>query len=33
VRLSVMDKIGKKFSFVRSPIVILEPRPAALPGE
>jgi len=33
VQLSVVDEIGKKFSFVRSPIVILEPRPAAPPAE
>jgi hypothetical protein len=29
VQLSVVDEIGKKFTFVRSPIVILEPRPRA----
>jgi len=28
VQLSVVDEIGKKFAFVRAPIVILEPRAA-----
>jgi len=33
VQLSVVDEIGRKFAFVRAPIVILEARPAAPPAE
>ena len=32
VQLTVVDELGKKFAFVRAPIVILERRPKAAPA-
>jgi len=32
VQLSVVDEIGKKFTFVRAPIVILESRAESTPA-